>query len=90
MNIEQQMEAEAEFGLFFAYLKITKTKADELRRKGLNVTDSKESKKFPRLHRIAWENSHVDGNVYNLDERDIKYSLSQKLWIISMKSLPTC
>ncbi len=86
---EERMESEAEFGLFFTDLKIGKKKAIELREKGLNVTDSKEVKSFPRLHHISWKEAMVEcDDVQNLDEKSDKYTLAQKLWIISMKNQP--
>lgn len=85
--IEERMISEAEFGLFFAYLKIGLNKAKELREKGCIVTDSKEVNYFPRFHRISWKDAKVEcEDVNSLDENSDKYSFAQKLWIISMKN----
>lgn len=86
-TIEERMISEAEFGLFFAYLKIGLNKAKELREKGCIVTDSKEVKSSPRFHRISWKDAKVECKDVNLlDENSDKYTFAQKLWIISMKN----
>lgn len=88
-TVEEKLKSEAEFGLFSANFKIGKTKANELRENGFEVTDSKEFNYFPRFHRISWKNSVVEcKDVNSLNEKDSKYSLAQKLWIISMKNQP--
>lgn len=91
--LEERLISEAEFGLYELYAKITLKKAKELREKGFVVTDSYESKASPRLHKICWKEAGVYvfdyENVYNLDENDPKYSLSQRLWIISEKHKPS-
>lgn len=88
-TVEERMESEAEFGLFFADLKIGKNKAIELREKGLNVLDSKEINHFPRFHHISWKEAIVEcEDVNSLDENSDEYTLAQKLWIISMKNKP--
>lgn len=85
--VEERMISEAEFGLFFAYLKIGLNKAKELREKGCIVTDSKEVNNFPRFHRISWKDAKVEcEDVNSLDENSDKYTFAQKLWIISMKN----
>ena len=89
-TLEEKLKSEAEFGLFYASFKIGKTKANELRENGLEVTDLKEFNYFPRLHKISWKEARVEcEDVNSLDENDQKYSLAQKLWIVSMKSQPT-
>lgn len=86
-TVEERMESEAEFGLFFADLKIGKNKAKELRNEGLRVADSKEVNYFPRLHHISWKEAIVEcDDVQKLDENSNEYTLAQKLWIISMKN----
>lgn len=88
-TVEERMESEAEFGLFFADLKIGLNKAKELRKKGFSVTDSKEAKHFPRFHHISWKEARVEcDDVHKLDEKSDQYTLAQKLWIISMKNQP--
>ena len=88
-TVEEKMKSEAYFGLFFADLKIGKTKANELRENGFDVLDSKEAKSFPRFHHISWKNARVECNdVQKLDENSNEYTLAQKLWIISMKNQP--
>lgn len=89
-TVEEKLMSEAEFGLFAASFKIGKTKASELQENGFEVTDSKEYNYFPRLHRISWKNAIVEckEDVKSLNEKDLKYSLAQKLWIISMKNQP--
>lgn len=89
-TVEERIESEAEFGLFFANLKIGKNKATELLGKGLVVTDSKESNYFPRLHHISWKDAKVEikESINTLDEDSKEYTLAQKLWIISMKNQP--
>ena len=86
-TVEERMKSEAEFGLFFADLKIGKNKANELRQNGCDVLDSKEAKNFPRFHHISWKNAKVKCEDVNLlDENSNEYTLAQKLWIISMKN----
>ena len=86
---EERLYSEAEFGVFFAYQKITKTKANELRTKGLQVADCNDLRNFPRLHYISWKNAKVDcEDVSSLDETSDEYTLAQKLWIVSMKNQP--
>lgn len=91
--LEQRLISEAEFGLFELYAKITLKKALELRTKGFVVTDSHESKGFPRLHKICWKTAGVYvfdyENVHNLDENNKEYSFAQRLWIISEKNQPS-
>ena len=87
--VEDKLYSEAEFGLFFAYQKITKKKADELRTNGLQVADCNDSRSFPRLHYISWKNAKVNcEDVSSLDEKSDEYTLAQKLWIVSMKNQP--
>lgn len=89
-TVEEKLKSEAEFGLFSASFKIGKTKANELRASGCEVTDSKEFNYFPRIHRISWKEAKVEcEDVKSLDENDPKYSFAQKLWILSMKNQPT-
>ena len=89
-TVEERMESEAEFGLFFADLKIGKKKAIELREKGLNVRDSKEVNYFPRFHHISWKDAMVEcDDVKKLDEKSDEYTLAQKLWITAMKNQAT-
>ena len=88
-TVEERMESEAYWGLFFANLKIGKYKAEELRSKGFTVTDSKEVNFFPRKHHVSWKNAMVEcDNVNELDENCEDYSLAQRFWIISMKNKP--
>ena len=85
--LEERLISEAEFGLFYFYENITHKKAVELRNSGFIVTDSMESKKFPRQHRIYWGQAIVEcKNVHILNENDSQYSFPQKLWIIAMKN----
>lgn len=86
-TIEEKMKSEAEFGLFFADLKIGLNKSNSLREQGFEVEDLKEDNYFPRLHHISWKNAKVECmDVNSLDENSSEYSFSQKLWIISMKN----
>lgn len=88
-TVEEKLKSEAKFGLFVVNFKIGKTKANELRQNGLEVTDSKEFNYFPRTHRISWKEAKVEcKDVKSLDENDPKYSFAQKLWILSMKNQP--
>lgn len=88
-TVEERMTSEAEFGLFFADLKIGLNKANVLRSQGLTVTDSKEVNYFPRFHHISWKEAMVEcDDVQKLDEKSDEYTLAQKLWIISMKNQP--
>lgn len=86
-TVEERMLSEAEFGFFHLYTKITKKKAKELQEKGFIVTDSKEKNSYPRLHKISWVRAAVEGDIQNLDENDEKYSLPERLWIISKKNI---
>ena len=87
--VEDKLYSDAEFGLFFAYQKITKTKANELRTEGLDVADCNDARNFPRLHYISWKNAKINcEDVSSLDEKSDKYNLAQKLWIVSMKTQP--
>ena len=86
-TIEERILSEAEFGLFFADLKIGKNKANDLRQKGCDILDSKEANSFPRFHHISWKNAKVECEDVNLlDENSNEYTFAQKLWIISMKN----
>lgn len=88
-TVEEILKSEAEFGLFKATFSIGKKKAISLREKGLIVDDSKDSKNFPRLHRMSWENAKVGyEDVKALDEDSDEYTLAEKLWIIAMKNQP--
>lgn len=92
-NLKQKLIQQADLGLFYLYASISKKVAVELRNKGFSVTDSHESKNFPRLHRICWKQVGVYTfdyeNIHNLDENNPQYSLAQKLWIISEKNQPS-
>ncbi len=88
-TVEEKLYSEAEFGLFFAYQKMTKSKANELRTNGLQVADCNDARSFPRLHYISWKNAKVDcEDISSLDEKSDEYTLAQKLWIVSMKNQP--
>lgn len=89
-TVEEKLKSEAKLGLFVANFKIGKTKANELRQNGLEVTDLKEFNYFPRTHRISWKEAKVEcEDVMSLDEKNPEYSFAQKLWIISMKNQPS-
>lgn len=69
-TVEEKLKSEAEFGLFVANFKIGKTKANELRQNGFEVTDSKEVNYFPRRHWISWKEAKVEcEDVMSLDEK---------------------
>lgn len=88
-TVEEKLKSEAEFGLFVANFKIGKTKANELRQNGFEVTDSKEVNYFPRRHWISWKEAKVEcEDVMSLDEKNPEYSFAQELWILSMKNQP--
>ena len=88
-TIEDKMESEAEFGFDYAYLKITKKKGIELENQGFVVTDSHNSRSYPRLHKISWKDSAIEyDELSSLNEKDSKYTFAQKLWIIAEKNKP--
>ena len=85
--VTRKIKEQASFGLFYAHLSISKTRADILREQGFEVKDSHEKKYYPRLHRISWKNAKVnESNMYSLDETSDKYSFSQKMWILASKN----
>lgn len=85
--LEQKMEFEANWGLFCCYEKISFQKARQLRKRGFEVTDSKDSKNSPRTHRIAWKNAVIQcENVHALNPENYCYTFPQKLWIIAMQN----
>lgn len=85
--LEKRMETEARWGLFCCYEKISLKKARQLRKSGFEVTDSKDSKSSPRMHRIAWKDAVVNcTNVHALDSKSYAYTWPQKLWIITMQN----
>lgn len=87
ITLEEKLISEAEFGFFYYYGKLTKKMANQLRKEGFIVTDSKETRSYPRLHKVSWSNVTINcENVYDLNENDPKYSLIEKLWIISSKN----
>ena len=89
LDLERKMHKDAEMGYFTCYYVITPKKADELREMGFTVTDLKQQSTPPGQFRIDWSQvgfekfSGVD--VFSLDEKDEKYTLAEKLWIISTK-----
>lgn len=86
--IEEKMKSEAEFGAKNLHYVITLKKADELREMGFIVTDSKEQRNSPRLHKIDWSKAgekFKDVDIDTLDEKNDNYSLPEKLWIIASK-----
>lgn len=86
-TVEERMWSEAEFGYFYHYEIITKTKATELRKQGFIVIDSKNKKNFPRLHKIYWGQAVVEcTNVHALKGKDNSYTFPQQLWITSMQN----
>lgn len=87
VTLEEKLWSEADFGMFHSYEVITKAKAAELRKEGFIVTDSKDKKTFPRLHRIYWGQAVVKcNNVHALNAKDAKYTFPQQLWITSMQN----
>ena len=90
ITVEEKMVSEAEFGLYNLYYKITKKKAEELRSQGFVVTDSKETRNYPRLHKIDWSKACIGKfdyeDVTKLDEKSEDYSFPQRLFIISYKN----
>lgn len=92
-NLKSKLMEQANLGLFYLYESISQKVAVELRNKGFTVTDSHESKNFPHVHRICWREvgfSVIDYDPVDiLDENNPKYSLAQKLWIISEKNQPS-
>jgi len=88
-TIEDKMKDEAKLGFAYAYLKITKKKSVELSNLGFEVSDSHDSRYYPRLHRISWEKAKVEyDDYYALNENDKNLSLPQRLWITTLKSGP--
>ena len=90
ITVEERMESEAEFGFFYYYGKLTKKKANELSSLGFTVTDSHESKSYPRLFKVSWLDVELEDcglDIDTLNEKDEKYTLAQKLWIISTKAM---
>lgn len=85
--LEKRMETEAGWGLFCCYEEITLKKARQLRKRGFEVTDSNDSKKSPRRHRIAWKNAVVQcEDVHALNPASYAYTWPQKLWIIAIQN----
>ncbi len=86
-DLQEKLTSEAEFGFYYFYGKITKKIVTQLRNEGFTVTDSLQSKGYPRLHKIDWSNATVNyESINDLNENDACYSLPQKLWIISTKN----
>lgn len=92
-KLSKQLMEQADLGLFYLYASISMRTVIELRKAGFSVTDSHESTKFPRVHRIYWKHAgdyvFDYDNVHNLDENNPSYSLVQRLWIISEKNQPS-
>lgn len=92
-NLEKKLIDQANFGLFFLYASISNKTANRLRKEGFVVTDSHESKVFPRQHKICWRAAGANrfdyARVSLLDEENPQYSFAQKVWIISMKNQPS-
>lgn len=87
--VEERIKTDAMYGIFFAHVKISKTKAEVLRQEGLTVTDLHDSNKFPRTHYISWKEAKVEcEDVSALNEKSDTYTFAQQLWIISKKSQP--
>lgn len=85
--LEKRMETEAGWGLFCCYEEITLKKALQLRKRGFEVTDSRDSNKSPRRHRIAWKDAVVKCvDVHALNPDSYCYTAPQKLWIIAMQN----
>lgn len=85
--LEKRMETEAGWGLFCCYEEITLKKARQLRKRGFEVTDSNDSNKSPRKHRIAWKDAVVKcADVHALNPDSYAYTWPQKLWIIAMQN----
>ncbi len=92
-SLEQKLREQANLGLFCLYASISKKHVAELRQRGFVVTDSHESNSFPRLHKICWRAAGASVfdyiNIHTLDENNVKYTLAQRLWIISEKNQPS-
>lgn len=85
--LQKKMESEANWGLFCCYEKITLKQARQLRKRGFEVTDSKDSKSTPRTHRISWKDVAIKcENVHALNPNSYCYTTPQKLWIIAMQN----
>ncbi len=93
VSLYERLISEAEFGLYYFYARITLKEAANLTSLGFVVTDCFEHKGFPRLHKICWKCAGVGvfdyENIDILDENNMKYSLAQRLWIISEKNQPS-
>ena len=88
-TVEDKMRDEAKLGFDYAYLKISKKKSIELKDLGFDVTDSHESRYYPRLHKISWADARVEYDDYKaLNENIETLSLPQKLWITTLKNGP--
>ena len=89
ISLEEKMISEAEFGFYNMYHMITPKKAEELRQLGFSVSDMHENRSSPRIHRIDWSEARYENFEYSdiqkLNEDDAKYTLPQKLWIITTK-----
>ena len=89
LTVEEELFSQADFALTHAYLQISDEKADELRQQGLKVVDCQNPRNFPGLHYICWKDAKVESDDIDLlDENSSKYTLAQKLWIISTKNIP--
>ena len=84
VELQNKLEKEAEFGLFFACLPIALNEANLLRNEGCSVTDLQNKKSYPRHHWIRWKDSEIDYEDDNSDE----YTFSQRLWAIAMINKP--
>lgn len=87
--VDEKLFSEAEFGATNIYYIITLKKAEELRKDGFVVTDSKEQKGSPRVHKIDWTNAGEKfkdvEDIFALNEKDSQYTLPERLWIIAAK-----
>ena len=89
IELQNKLEKESEFGLFFACLSIGLNEAEVLREEGCDVTDLQNKNSYPRHHWIKWKKSEIEcEDIELLDENSGNYTFSQRLWIIAMKHKP--
>lgn len=83
----ERMYSQAHYGVYYTTVdRLSDEEVKNYQSMGLKVSIPKEYDCAP-WQKVTWRYANVKcDNIFDLDENDSKYSLAQKLWIITKKS----
>ena len=94
-TLDEQMLEQAGKGYFFLYTNLSKKEVTKLEGRGFRVIDEEKEKTkkkiFPHRYQVSWlwaQLPNICNEKYSsLNEYDLQYSFTQKLWIITIKNV---